>query len=130
MINTEQLVQDVMDGKQNPYEALYLLKKLLTDTKVAIEIVEVEAFNQCEYEDKNFINGNFKIEKRNGGKIWNFKNVDEWNTYDKAKKECEDRLKAAYLANEKGLQMADEDGEIVPLPIVTFKKDSLIIKKI
>ena len=130
MIDTEQLVQDVMDGKQNPYEALFLLKKLMKSTKLAVEIVEIEAFNSCQYEDKTFINGDLQIEKRNGAKLWNFKGCE---SYKKAKAnltEIEDTLKAAYSANEKGLQMITEDSEIVELPIVTFKKDSLIIKKI
>ena len=75
MIDTEQLVQDVMDGNQNPYEALFLLKKLMKSTKLAVEIVEIEAMNSCQYEDKTFINNGLEMTKVNGRKIWNFKGI-------------------------------------------------------
>ena len=132
LFNTQlsQLTQDVSDEKTNPYEALFNLKELQRKLKNSIEVIEGIAFETATYEDKTFENNGFRIEKRNGRKVWNFKNVEEWTVYDKNKKDCEDRLKAAYSASEKGLNLGDENGEIIPLPKVSFTKDSLIIKKI
>ena len=129
-MNIEQLVKDVMDGNESPFRALFYLKKQMKALKLAAEIVEIEGFNQSEYEDKKFIKQGYEVEKRSGGKLWNFKKCKSYSIAKDNLTEIEDTLKAAYLANEKGLSMIDENAEIVELPIVTFKKDSLIIKKL
>jgi len=125
----KQLIQDIDNEVQNPYEALFQLKDFQKSLKETVDIVEGLAFGMCEYEDKTFVNGDYKIEKRNGRKVWNFKKVEEWINVDLKKKSIEDKLKAAYSANEKGLNMGDENGEVIPLPQVTFTKDTLLIKK-
>jgi len=130
MIDLKQLVQDVMDGKQNPYEALYLLKDRLKTIKLGIEIVEVEAINSCEYEDKTFKSQGYEVTKVNGRKLWNFKGCKSYQIAKDNLKEIEDNLKASYSANENGLTMINEDSEVIELPIVTFTKDSLKVKKI
>lgn len=126
----KQLIQDVNDEVENPYESLFEMKSLQKELKKTIDIIEGIAFSMCEFEDKTFNKSGFEIQKRNGSKVWNFKKVEEWININKSKAECEDKLKAAYSANEKGLNMGDENGEVIPLPQVTFTKDSLIIKKL
>jgi len=128
-MNIEQITQDVMDGNQNPYEALYLLKQRLKTVKLAIEIVEVEAMNQCEYEDKTFEKDGFKIEKRNGRKQWNFKQCKSFQIANDNLEEIKNDLKANYGLFEKGKSSVDEHGEVGEVPQVTYSKDSLIIKK-
>jgi len=126
----QQLIEEVDADKKNPYEALFEVKDLQKELKKTVDIIEGIAFEKCQYEDKTFKNSGYQIEKRSGRKVWDFKRVKSWIEADNTRKEVEDKLKAAYSANEKGLNMADENGEVVPLPQVTFTKDSLIIKKI
>jgi hypothetical protein len=129
MIDISQLTQDVMDGKTSPYKALHYLKQLKKDLEIQIEIIEVEAFNQCEYEDKTFEADGFKIEKRNGRKIWNFKKCQSYQIAKDNLTEIKDDLKSNYQQFERGKQVVDQEGEVGEIPEVTYTKDSLIIKK-
>ena len=74
--------------------------------------------------------GGYTFEFRNGGRTFDFKKCDEWVTYDKAKKECEARLKQAFLSVEKGMMVASEDGEEIQLPEPKYRASSLIVKEI
>jgi len=129
-MNTEQLLQDVMDGNESPFKALFELKQQLATIKTAIEVVEVEAFNQAEYEDKTFIKDGYKIEKRNGAKRWNFKACKDYQIAKDNLSEIEDGLKTNYKLWESGKSAVDEFGEVGDVPQVTYSKDSMIIKKI
>ena len=129
-MNIGQLVQDVMDGNESPYKALYELKQQLTTLKSAIEVVEVEAFNQAEYEDKTFVKDGYQMEKRNGAKRWNFKNCKDHQIAKDNLKEIEDGLKTNYKLWESGKSAVDEFGEVGDVPLVTYNKDSMIIKKV
>ena len=129
MENLENLVQEVMEGKKSAFEVLFTLKQAAKDIKKFTEIVEVEAFNQCEYEDKNFVRDGYKVEKRAGAKRFNFKGC---SNYIKANDELErvkDGLKTNYKLWEQGKYSFDENGEIGEIPEVTHGKDSLILKK-
>ena len=130
MMNIGQLVQDVMNGEESPFKALYLLKQELTTLKEAIEVVEIEAFNQAEYEDKTFVKDGYKIEKRNGGKRWNFKGCKTYQIAKDNLTQIEDELKTNYKLWESGKSAVDEFGEIGDVPHVTYSKDSMIIKKV
>ena len=130
MINSKQLVQDVMNGEESPFKALYLLKEQLKEVKEMIEVVEVEAFNQSEYEDKSFIKDGYKIEKRNGGKRWNFKGCKSYQEAKENLTKIEDDLKTNYKLWQSGKSAVDEFGEIGDVPHVTYSKDSMIIKKV
>ncbi len=130
MMNIGQLVQDVMNGEESPFKALYLLKEQLKEVKEMIEVVEVEAFNQSEYEDKTFIKDGYKIEKRNGGKRWNFKGCKSYQEAKENLTKIEDDLKTNYKLWKSGKSSIDEFGEIGDVPHVTYSKDSMIIKKV
>ncbi len=130
MINIGQLVQDVMNGEESPFKALYLLKEQLKEVKEMIEVVEVEAFNQSEYEDKTFIKDGYKIEKRNGGKRWNFKGCKSYQEAKENLTKIEDDLKTNYKLWKSGKSSVDKFGEIGDVPHVTYSKDSMIIKKV
>ena len=130
MMDLTKIVQDVIEGNESPYKALYDLKQQLATLKSAIEVVEVEAFNQAEYEDKTFEKDGFKIEKRNGAKRWNFKGCKTYQIAKDNLSEIEDELKANYKLWEMGKSSVDEFGEIGDVPQVTYNKDSMIIKKL
>jgi len=72
----------------------------------------------------------FMFEVRNGRTTYSFKNIEEWNTYYKALKECEDRYKQAFISVQKGLLAISSDGEELQLPEVSYGKPSVIIKEL
>jgi len=70
----------------------------------------------------------YMIEVRNGGRTFDYKNIEEWQTYNKALKDCEARSKQAFISKEKGMMAIDEDGVVIELPEVKYRKSSVIMK--
>lgn len=130
MIDNSQVMQDVLDGVESPYIALFMFKEQSKVLKEMIEVMEVEAFNQSVYEDKTFEKDGFKIEKRNGRKQWNFKNCKSFQLASGNLEEIKSDLKANFSLYEKGKSSVDEDGVVGEVPLVTYAKDSIIIKKL
>ena len=130
MIDTANLVQEVIDGNFSPYEAEYIIKKQMYDLSVHLEIVHTEAQNQSIYEDKNFEKDGFKMEKRNGRKVWNFKGCESYKIAKDNLTEIENDLKDNFNQWEKGNTVTNEDGVIMEVPKVTYTKEVLIIKKV
>lgn len=125
-----QLVQDVLDGNESGLTALAVLreeKKLIDNCIKQVEEIALEEAGR--YTEKTFQHQDLFIEKRSGGRVYDFKHIEEWNVYKENLKNCEERYKQAYLASEKGLNIATNDGELLDLPKVIYRKDSLIIKR-
>lgn len=130
-MNIQQLVQDVLDGQESGLIALAVLKEEKKIIEDCIKQVEPTAMEEAEkYTEKSFQFKDLMIEKRNGGKQFNYKNIPEWNTAKAELTSVEEKAKAAYLNHEKGNLTADQNGEVVILPEVTHRKDSLIIKRV
>jgi hypothetical protein len=128
MINFEELTQNAIDGVESPFKAYKELKELKAKVDEALKQVEPIALEEAEKHEKTFEVEGMKFERRDGRRVFNFKNIKEWNTYDKAKKDCEARYKAAFSNFEKGLSAVTDDGEVLELPKVTYTKSSLIVK--
>ena len=69
------------------------------------------------------------FEVRSGGRTFNFKGIREWRIASDYLKEIEDKYKSAFINKEKGLLPVDENGELLELPEVNYRKDSIIIKQ-
>ena len=130
MIDTSNLVQKVLDGYFSPYEAEYIIKEQMNALKVHLEVVHAEAQNQSIYEPKSFEKDGFKMEKRDGRKVWNFKDCESYKIAKANLTEIESDLKANYAMWEKGKTVTDEDGVVMEVPKVSYTKEVLIIKKI
>jgi len=128
MIDVKELTQNVIDGTEDPLMALSILKGLQNEIKSCIAEVEPSAIAEAEKYEKTFEHKGLKIELRQGRKVWNFKNLPEWQKAEKAKIDCEEQYKAAYSNFEKGLSAVKQDGEVLELPEVTYGKPSIIIK--
>ncbi len=130
-MDLKELVQNVLDGEESGLVALAVLKEQLNIIKECITQVEPTAFDEAEsYGEKKFKHKDLMIERRNGKKNFNFKGITEWQQADATKKAVEAKAKAAYSNYENNVESVTPDGEIVQLPIVTYSKDSLIIKRI
>ena len=73
----------------------------------------------------------YKIESRSGGKTYVYKAIPEWIEAEKSMKEIEAKYKSMFVAKANGNPNANisEDGEILPLPEITYRKGSIILKK-
>ena len=69
-----------------------------------------------------------EVSVRNGGKLFSYKHISEWIEAVKTVKDIEEKSKAAFIASQKSLTSVDEGGEIIELPKISYKKDSVIIK--
>ena len=109
-----------LEDFKKPLENCLLVIKEFKDQN--LQQIEVEALDY-----KDGYNG-YDISIRNGGRTFNYKGVEEWQTYDKAKKECEERLKSDFISIENGRMLATEDGEEIELPTAVNRKSSVSIK--
>ena len=128
MIDFQELVQNVLDGSEDPLRAYAELKqyeKLIKSCLTEIwDIVDTEAAK----EDKNFERYGFKFEKRAGGKMFNFKHLDRWTEAKSNLIDIEAFYKAAWQSKQNKMMSVSEEGEIIDLPIVTYRKDSIIVR--
>ena len=123
------LIQKVDDGKISPliaYAQVKIMENIYTDAKKQITD---QALDEAEkYPGKVFSEGEFIFEKRNGSARYSYKNIPQWQEINKMLKECEATHKAAFLAKQKNILVADENGEEFTDPVLTYTKDMLILK--
>ena len=131
MEDFSQMVQDVLDGNESPYRALGIMNMVMKDLQAKIDIVKEIALEDSLKYDKKFYSDGFDIERREGGRMWDFKSIPEWNEAKDRLIEVESKYKALADAygKFKGVQVATEDGEETIMPKVTYRKDSLILKE-
>ena len=129
-MNIEELKEEIQSGNISSIIGLAKLKDIAKEVKQAIEGVELEAKEEASKYESTFQLDGYKIEQRSGGKMFDFKHLEDWQTYNKALKDCEERYKIAFSAYSKGITSINEDGEVQEMPNVTYKKDSLVFKKL
>jgi hypothetical protein len=126
-----QLVQDVLDGNESGLMALAALREEKKYIENCInQIEEIAQEEAAQYAEKAFIFKDLMIEKRAGARVFSFKLIPEWTAAKESLKSVEDKYKAAYKNYEAGNLTADKNGEELALPEVTYRKDSIIIKRI
>lgn len=130
MKDFKKAVQEVIDGNADPLEVYAALNIELKELETCKKQIEDYAKEEAEKHGSKFEHKGYKFEVRQGGRSYSFKHIPEWQTYSKAVKECEERYKAAFSSYEKGLMTADENGEEIELPEVSYRSNSLIIKKL
>lgn len=126
-MDISQLVQDVIDGNENALKAYGLLKDLSKQVSEALKEVEGAAIDEAQkFGEKTFNSMDWKFELRDGARRYNFKNIPQWVEMNKKMKDAEKLYKSASSAFEKGQNIIDENGEVVPAAEVTYSKQSLI----
>lgn len=71
----------------------------------------------------------YKIELRNGRKIFDYSEIKEIADKKTEIKELENKAKLAFEAKQKGILNIDEDGVEIQLPAVKYTASSIIVKK-
>lgn len=123
------LIQEVEEGNRDALTAYANIKKLESEVKNARTQIEELAMNEAEnYSGKTFEYNGFKFEKRNGATRYSYKNIAKWKEANKNLKDIESEAKQAFIAKQKGMMVASEDGEEIELPEVNYSKDSLVVK--
>lgn len=128
-MNYKEIMQDLEAGKLSPLKAYGIMKQIKVDfEKDYSEVYELAKEYAKDYE-KNFEAEGFTFEKRNGAKQWDFKHIQEWQEINAKKKAIEDKYKSAYnLRYGANINAVTEDAEVLELPVLKYREDSLIIK--
>ncbi len=124
--------QDALNVKAN----FQHLRKLLEKAEKQINEQVLAECEQYAPNNSEFDYNGFKIQKRNGGKYYDFSNVKEYTQKEQELKDIKEKLKHAVTGIEKGSTtvidggMVLSDGEVVEIPTIKQRKDSVIIKKV
>jgi hypothetical protein len=133
----QDILNDFYDGKIELLEALIRAEK--ERHNLEMELTFLKDFKQENSNDIKIQSDEFKdgysghlFEVRNGRKTYNFRGINEWETYNKAKQDCEKRYKSMLEAKINGAVHANisEDGEELKLPVISYGKPSVIVKEI
>ena len=125
----KQLVQDVLDGEENPLKAYGIINEHIKQLKICSEEVKEEAILEAlKQDDKTFTNAGFIFSLKEGRANHDFKHIDAWVKADKVKKDIEAKAKLAFQAYKQKMNTADQEGEVAPMSVVTYSKESLSVK--
>lgn len=74
----------------------------------------------------------YSFEVRKGRVTYSYKGIEEWEFCNKAKQDCEKKLKSILNAKINGAVHANisEDGEEMDLPVISYGKPSVLVKPI
>lgn len=127
MINEEKLESilfDIEAGRGDPLLAYAEISKAKALLDEALKQVKGEALLEAEkYGEKTFEYNGITFERRAGRRSYNYSQDDVWTNLDMQKREREGLMKQA-----ENNEIYDNEGAKIYPPIVTFAKDSLIIK--
>lgn len=124
-----QIIENVKEGKQEALNVLKDVKEFKKYFDGLVKEVEEIALEEASSYESNFELNGLKFEKRNGRATYNYKKIDIWVAKKNELKEIEDNLKANFSAFKRGVTMVSEDGEVLPVPEVSYSKDVLIVKE-
>lgn len=116
----------VINGEKPALEAyveLTEIGKLLDSVKKGVQdeaITEIEKHGKGVHELYGA-----KIQHKNGAAMYDFKHIPEWAEKKADLAKLEDSYKALYRAKYLGDFAKVEDGEVMELPKVTYRKDSI-----
>lgn len=124
------LLIDVENGNKRALSVYANFKRCKDLFDQASKQIETLAHNEAsEYPEKTFLENGFEFEKRNGSTRYSYSHIPEVLDLKKKIKVIEEKSKQAFISKQKGILVADENGEEILLPKVTYTKDSLIVKK-
>ena len=130
-LNIEELVQNAIDGIEDPLKAYAIITDINKTSKKALDQIKDLALNEAEkHGGKTFESDGFIFEKRAGGRSWSFKGIEEVEKKEQELKDVKEKYKLAFSSREKGMDTYDpESGAELDLPTVIFRSDSLIVKQ-
>lgn len=124
------------EGELTNLDALIEMRKHREEFEKGLALIkdfEDKKINEIANEASQYPEGyrGFEIKMVNGRKNFNFKCVPAWVEAEENRKNIEEKYKMMFEAKAKGLPHANvtEDGEVLPLPEVSYTKSYLTIKE-
>ncbi len=144
MGRTKELFQEMQERFISQCEAVEQGEMLILDAVISFREQKKECDQLLEYiksfEEKNAekiesevnayqgVYKGKKIEIKQGGRMFSYKNIKEWQKANEKLKEIEEKYKQAFISREKGLLPVDENGELLELPEINYKKNTLFVR--
>jgi len=122
------ITNNVIQGMTDPLIAYAELKEYKREIDQALKHIEPIALEESEKYGKSFELHGVKFERRNGATRYDFKHIEQWQMMHQELKNFEMQSKQALAAMKHGANYIDENGEQIPVPKLTYAKDSLITK--
>lgn len=123
------------EGELSHLDALIEMRKHKENFEKGLALIkdfESKNINEISNEANQYPEGykGFEIKKVNGRTSFSYKHIPAWAQAEQNRKEVEEQYKAMYEAKLKGLPYADvdENGEVLPLPDVSYGKSYLLVK--
>lgn len=132
----QRVLADVIEktelGELNPLNTWAQINLIEKEIKSVKSQIEGAAREEAElYPEKSFKFEGFTFEKRSGGYSYSYKEIPRWASLKDEMTKIEQQSKAAFnLFQKTGTRPITEDGELLPLPDVTPRKDSLVVKSV
>jgi len=123
-----EIAANVIEGSADPLISYADLKEYKREIDQAIKDIEHIALEESEKYGKSFELHGIKFERRNGATRYDFKHIEQWQMMHQDLKNFEMQSKQALAAMKHGANYIDENGEQIPVPKITYTKDSLITK--
>lgn len=124
-----QFTQEVENGDRDALTAYANIKKLESEIIAVKKQIEPLALDEAvAFGEKSFETHGIKFEVRNGATRYSYKGIPEWVEKQKELKAIEDKSKHAFISVQKGLLTVTDDIKEIPMPEVSYSKNSLIVK--
>ena len=130
----ENITNDVLNGNRDALEVFIAFKSISDVLDKSKKIIDEVAMNEVEkYQNENY--KGFKVSVVQGRKMFDFKGIKEYSEKQKELKEIEDKYKSAFEGVQKGTvqiegeNWIDQNGEILPLPKISYGKSYIKLEK-
>lgn len=123
------LLTEVEEGNKDALTTYANFKRCKDLFDAAAKQIENIALEEAEnWSERIFTEAGFTFEKRNGATRYSFDHITKVKELNQELKQVKEKAKQAFLAKQKGMLVASEDGEEIELPKVSYSKDCLIVK--
>lgn len=126
MKRTKELIEENKDLQTTLHE-MQVYKEFLESELKQIKQFQNDNLDKIEWQSYN----GYEYKVVTGGKTYDFKNISDWVEADLNKKKIEKDAKLAFdIYQSTGQRPITEDGELIPLPEINYRKSYLRVTKI
>jgi hypothetical protein len=117
-------------GEHDPLDCLITLREIQEELTKCLDEVKELATEEVSRSGGKLDKYGYNFQLQKGRSNFSFKNISEWVSKNTEVKNLEEKYKLAYRLYSQGSAPVDlETGEVIPIPEVTYSKDTLVLRK-
>lgn len=134
----QNIQKNVEDGNYDEVKSFATIKEIEKSFKSAKESISDIALDRIS-KDKEVVQDGYQFKVKEGGKQWDFTQIESWNTHKSEINKIEFEAKQnfnnlskikTFFDEETGNTINKSDGEVLIIPKVTYRKSSIEITKL